>query len=288
MNLVGKIFTVLIFVMCLVFSSFALMLHAAHKNWYNEIVKQPDGYRDQIDKLAREKSKLQQDYTELQEQKTKDDDRYKKDKTSLEAANKELYDKINDPVHGLVVQNQDLQGANRKLAADYRLVQQNLSDLRDETEQLRGAIAKATSDRQSIWNQLVKATTDATNYLNEIAQLQSKLRPLAEEVQKDKTLLAYTGVRETDVEKNPPAGLTGEVTGVQQGEVEISLGYDDGIHTGQRFAVTRPSTGHYIGDVIVYQVPYPNRAVCRPDSNMMREQIQKYDHVRASLTPKRR
>ena len=33
MNLVGKIFTVLIFVMCLVFASFALMFHAAHHNW---------------------------------------------------------------------------------------------------------------------------------------------------------------------------------------------------------------------------------------------------------------
>ena len=33
MNLVGKIFTVLIFLMCVVFASFALMVHAAHKNW---------------------------------------------------------------------------------------------------------------------------------------------------------------------------------------------------------------------------------------------------------------
>ena len=33
MNLVGKIFTVLIFLMCVVFGTFALMVHAAHKNW---------------------------------------------------------------------------------------------------------------------------------------------------------------------------------------------------------------------------------------------------------------
>ncbi len=36
MNLIGKIFTVLIFLMCLVFGTFAVMLHAAHKNWLAE------------------------------------------------------------------------------------------------------------------------------------------------------------------------------------------------------------------------------------------------------------
>ena len=33
MNLVGKIFTVLILLMCVVFGTFALMVHAAQKNW---------------------------------------------------------------------------------------------------------------------------------------------------------------------------------------------------------------------------------------------------------------
>ena len=39
MNLVGKIFTVLIFLMCVVFGTFALMVHAAHKNWKVEAVE---------------------------------------------------------------------------------------------------------------------------------------------------------------------------------------------------------------------------------------------------------
>jgi uncharacterized protein (DUF3084 family) len=283
MNLVGKIFTVLIFVMCLVFSSFALMLHAAHKNWYNEIVK-PDGYRDQVDKLAKEKYKLQQEYAELQAEKIKGEDRYKTDITKLEAANKQLDDQVN----GLVVQKEQLQGSLRKFAADFKLVEQNLNDLRDETEGLRGQIAKAIADRQGIWNQLVKATTDVNNYVAQIAQLERQMRPLAEKLQEAESVAAYTGTRKSDLNKEPPAGVSGEVMAVQQGEVEISLGYDDGIHEGQRFAVVRPSTNHYVGDIIVYKVQYPNRAVCRPDPSMMREQIQKYDHVEARITRKPR
>jgi hypothetical protein len=34
--------------MCIVFASFALMLHSAHKIWREEIVK-TGGYRDQVD-----------------------------------------------------------------------------------------------------------------------------------------------------------------------------------------------------------------------------------------------
>ena len=69
--------------------------------------------------------------------------------------------------------------------------------------------------------------------------------------------------------------------------VEISVGYDDGVRKGHKFSVTRPSTGKYIGDIEVIQVNYPNRAVCRPDKSMQRDQIQKGDYVQANLTKRR-
>ena len=284
MNLVGKIFTVLIFVMCLVFSSFALMLHAAHKNWYNEIVKQ-DGYRDRVDNLAKEKYNLQQAYAQLQAQKIKDDDRYKNEIKSLKAANDELNDKINHPVHGLVVQKDKLQAALRKFAADFSLVETNLKNLRDETEALRGANTKAIAEEQGIWAKLVNATTDLNNANAQLAELQRQVRPLMEKLHTAEIIAALAGIRESDMYKDPPAGLTGEVTGVRQGEVEISLGYDDGIHKGQVFAVTRPSTNHYIGNIVVYQVPYPNRAVCRPESDTMRDQIREVRQCQSEPHP---
>ncbi len=97
--------------------------------------------------------------------------------------------------------------------------------------------------------------------------------------------LEYAKIRPSDLYKDPPKDLFGLVTAVQQSDVEISLGSDDGIHVGHRFAVTRPSMGanHYIGDIVVSKVLYPNRAICRADKATMRDQIQKYDHVQASL-----
>ena len=63
--------------------------------------------------------------------------------------------------------------------------------------------------------------------------------------------------------------------------VEISVGADDGVRKDHRFTVTRPSTGKYIGEIVVTRVDYPNRAVCRPVKAMLNDQIQRGDHVKA-------
>ncbi len=39
MNLVGKIFVVLIFVMSIVFAAFSIMVYATHTNWRQEILR---------------------------------------------------------------------------------------------------------------------------------------------------------------------------------------------------------------------------------------------------------
>ena len=87
MNLVGKIFTVLIFLMGVVFGTFALMTHAAHTNWRQEVIKK-DGLNDQlvaakkiVEDLTGEKKILE---TELAKQK---DDLQKRIIALQEAAN---------------------------------------------------------------------------------------------------------------------------------------------------------------------------------------------------------
>ena len=43
MNLVGKIFIVLIFVMSLVFMAFSMAVYATHRNWREVVVGKPKG-----------------------------------------------------------------------------------------------------------------------------------------------------------------------------------------------------------------------------------------------------
>ena len=276
MNLVGKIFTVLIFVMCIVFSSFALMLHAGHKNWRDEYVKQTA----ELDKANEEKAKLQQAYKLLDQQRTNDNDRDKKLIASMQAA----YDIVNTDNLNANTKNMQLQGDLRKFAADFKLVAQTLADIRSEAESLRDANKVAVDERQKIFDDDVAKTTADTNHLAEINRLEKTLGDLARKYQTLFALAQNAKLQESDLQAEAPPGSSGIVTGVRQSDVEISLGYDDGIRPGHRFAVTRPNTGQYVGDIVVVEVKYPNRAVCRAVKETMRDHIEKYDHVQANLT----
>ena len=71
MNLVGKIFTVLIFVMSIFFMTMALMVYATHKNW-RDVVLAKGGLKEQLtqvkterDDLTTARDKLQKDLDDL-------------------------------------------------------------------------------------------------------------------------------------------------------------------------------------------------------------------------------
>ncbi len=60
MNLVGKIFVVLILLMSIVFATFSIMVYATHRNWRDEVLKQgvgwKDRYRQKSDEAAQAKA----------------------------------------------------------------------------------------------------------------------------------------------------------------------------------------------------------------------------------------
>src|SRR4051794_26077697 len=91
MNLVGKIFVFLIFVMSLVFMTLALMAYATQTNWRNEIVKS-GGYKDRI-------KEADQQYTDL------------------EKKNSELLSEINNIKAGKAMALAQAETTNRQLAA---------------------------------------------------------------------------------------------------------------------------------------------------------------------------
>src|SRR4051812_10285856 len=158
MNLVGKIFTALIFVMCIVFATFALMVHAAHKNWREEIVKS-GGYRQQVDKLNKDLYDQQQANRLLEGQRKNDKDRYEDQIVKLQAANREL-NASKLAADSRILQ---LQGDLRKSDATLNLVQKTLANSRDENEALRTQIKVAVDERQKLFDNLVTKTTEAAS-----------------------------------------------------------------------------------------------------------------------------
>ena len=287
MNLVGKIFTVVIAVMCIVFASFALMVHAAHKNW-RELVLGPDGdpskgYQGMLEAAKEKNDGLLQENKRIAQNRITDRDRYEKTIKDLQAAK-----------DGLTTDRQNLDKENGRLVAQDRerdaadkAVHQTLDALRVEADNLRKELQQAVDERQKVYDKLVASNDSATTLEADKQRIEKLLRDLAAVNTRTKNVLEYYKVSEAGMAKDPPPGVY-LVTAVPRLDiVEISVGSDDGIRKGHRFAVTRPATGKYLGDIEVIQVNSSYRAVCRVDKATQTAQIQKGDYVQANLSKRR-
>jgi hypothetical protein len=291
MNLVGKIFTVLIFIMSLVFATFALAVYQTHKNW-KLVVDNPAGASNRLDEgLAQQLKKEKDKFVKLEEEKRK-----------VEAAKKEEKDACDKRLAALETANQDLakqRDDNEKQVAKDRekereqigmatAAQKQLDDKMAEAEKLREQIATAENLRRAAFKDVVRITDDLNSAVNERIRLDKMNRELADQLAKARECLNYFKLDPASnyKDKDAPADLQGEITGAPRPDVvEISIGSDDGIRKGHKLEVVRMSGGatSYVGRIEVMET-FPDRAVCRTDPKMLRSPVQKGDRVYASLS----
>jgi predicted nucleic acid-binding Zn-ribbon protein len=274
MNLVGKIFTVLIFLMCVVFGTFALMVHATHKNWKEVVI----GLNNDLTKANKEKQDVTEQKAVLQ---TTLDNERKEIQKRLIALEQEK-NLLDDDKKDLKTKLEAVEKDARALAMTIKGISQDLGVLQTAVTGMRDSIKLTVEERDRIQKALVNTTDDLMNAVNERQRLEKLGRELAGQKVKMEEALKYYKLSADGYQDNGPPPVEGEVTSVPRPDVvEISLGADDGVRKGHKFIVTRPSTGKYIGMIVVIQVDYPNRAVCRPDKEQQLDQIQKGDHVKA-------
>ncbi len=282
MNLVGKIFTVLIFFMCVVFGTFALMVHAAHKNW-REVIEAKGGLNEQLKDANSQIQELKDEKKILEVKLLNEKDQLGKRLIALQqAAEKAVADKTE-----MAGELQKKENEGRVMVMTIQGISKTIDVLQTEIAGMRNDIKTAVEQRDATQTKLVKVTDDVTNAVAERDRLQKLGAELAAQKLKLEELLKYVKIPPNIKEISPPGGLQGEVTAVPRPDVvEISIGADDGVLKGHKFDVIRPSTGKYIGVIEVTSVDYPNRAVCRPDKARQLDQIQKGDHVQANTKPR--
>ena len=277
MNLVGKIFTVLIFLMCVVFGTFALMVHAAHKNWKEATI----AYNNDLTKANQEKQALIEEKKALETARDDEKKRVQNRITALEQAAKDAIAARN----AMDTKILDAENKIRDLVMAIQGAQKNLGVLQTEIGGMRNDIKVTVDERNKAQKELVDTTDLLMNAVAERQKLEKLQRELVAQINQLKMVLTVNKVPPA-ILKVPPEGLEGEVTAVPRPDVvEISVGADDGVRKGHRFVVTRPSTGKYIGIIEVINADSPNRAVCRPDKARQSDQIQKGDHVKAETKP---
>jgi hypothetical protein len=280
MNLIGKIFIVLIFVLSLVFMTLAVFVYATHRNYRNEVLGE-NGLKNQLSNLRKEKD----DFATQLEAK-------KKELAAEQTAKIDALTKLENEVETLKQdrmllekEKATLTDAGRRDVAAMKAAQDESNKFGEEVKGLRGDIEKAQKDRR-LHEKGINLLTDEDNQLkNELKLLKDRSATLAADLAKAQAVLRHFGMnKDTDISGEPPP-VDGLVKAVQGGGlVEINLGADDGLMKGHKLEVVRVgSTGSkYVGRIEVVQAT-ADRAVCRIDPKYQKSDVQVDDRVYSKL-----
>lgn len=290
MNLVGKIFTVLILVMSLVFMSFAVAVYAVHKNWKKVVdnpkaeatLENPPGLKWQ---LADEEARNEDLKYEL--------DTKQKEFKKQEAAKRQALiklenerDRLKQGTSALQKKEAELQTEVRRLVALTEDSEKRLLALTNQVDTLHAGILKAQKERDDQFKEVVRLTDELHQAVNERERVKELNRQCAVDLAKAMQVLRKFGyVAEPERYAHVPPKVDGLVTAVSStGQVEINIGSDDGLLTGHKLYVYRVAGGSpsYVAKIEVVKTA-PDKAACKVDPKTQRSRVQVGDRVTSRL-----
>ena len=284
MTLVGKIFTVLILVMSIVFMSFSVMVFATHRNW-RELADnatpgpgQPLGLKQQLAQyetlkrdadiqLQQVKNKLAEEQAARRAALAQLTVRAVRAETTLAQKQKEL---------------DDLYANHAQATKAAEEAQKRLTTLETEIAGLRDDLRKTEQDLD------VKflAVVELTDKLNQAMALETDLTErntqAALQIAQMKSVMDAHGLRADSLVSHIPPKVEGVVLEVSDKElIEISIGADDGLKIGHTMEVYRDNS--YLGRIIIRKTA-PDRAVGQIQKDLQRGQIKRGDRVTTKLS----
>lgn len=288
MNLVGKIFIVLIFIMSLVFMSFVVAVYATHTNWRDIVTNtqatpdKPLGLKPQLDQAKARNQELSDQLDKLKQDTTAEKAARRQQLAKLETENEELKRQRDQQLKDQAKLEQQV----REAVAAMEATQKTAAALRTEVEGLREEIRTAQKDRDTQFQQVVKLTDDLHQNVNELKAVQDRNKTLAADYAK-----AVEVLRKFDLKADPaaysgvPPKVEGRVDAVNgAGAIEISIGADEGLLKGHRLEVYRIAQGvsTYLGRIEI-TATQPDKAVAKILPEFQKGQIQVGDSVASQL-----
>lgn len=278
MNLVGKIFTLLIMVMSIVFTSFSVMVYATHKNWRNEALAQKrnlDEANKKIDQLA----------DELDNRKLEYDAEVALLKKQTTTAQTE-YQMRQADVARLTDQNVKEAARAAEAASAQGAIAESLKQRREEVGMLQADVLHTKEVQAQHFDANVKLTAEKSQALFEVDRLNGFIRDQADKIVDLQGILAYHGMSEhKPLNYQTPPRVEGVILAMSDGGdlITISIGSDDGILKDHQLEVFRlGATPKYLGRVQVVET-HPDRAVAKVIPETRKGPFEKYDHVATKL-----
>lgn len=275
MTLLGKIFTVLIFIMSVAFCILAVVTFATHKNWKDEALKLKASIEQLEAKNLAQQAETQRALTELAVEQSARRSTLSTLQVKLALLEEDLRNNakvLDERTSALTVQTQAA-----KVAED------SLTNITAEVGKLRNEIRLAQQERDETFLKTV-SLTDKFNQAKALGeQLEEKNRQLQDQFAELTRVATAMGIDKNTLVSQIPPKVDGVVTAVDeaQGLVEISLGADDGLKRGHVLQVI--SGDQYLGQIKLRDVS-PDKAVGDVDKRMQRGRIKKGDNVTTKLS----
>ncbi len=255
MNLVGKIFVVLVLLMSVIFAGFAVAVYATHRNWKLVVDNQdtgpgrpPLGLKQQLEQREQRLRELTDRRNELARLLEQEKSAYEQVRVKLENEKEELRRERDDRESKLA----DVTQAHREALAVVDASHKELARLRTEIDGLQASVLKFQRERDDHFTEVVRLTDELHAAVFELNQLKDTNRELLVELTEMKNKL-----RAAKIDPDAPMGLPvveGLVMSILgDGLVEISIGSDDGLRQGHQLYVYRVGGGRstYVGKVEV-------------------------------------
>jgi peptidoglycan hydrolase CwlO-like protein len=284
MNIIGKIFVFAVFVMSLVFMSFAVALYSTHTNWRDEITRTADqvqankplGYKAQLEQAKKERETLTQQIDlltrQVAESEAERDQVVAKIQTALEQKDKEL---------------QDLRKSKDVREDERHKAQAELVTARAELDKAAKAVDDLRAEVREMHAKVDGQVDRATKLASELHEKESFLEianerkaQLEKQVANARLLLKQYGLAIESLPRDHVPAIDGVVSAVADDSVEVTLGGDDGVQMGHFLEVWRDD--QYLGRVVVISVK-SDRAVGRIVPEFRRGVIQPGDRVATRL-----
>jgi hypothetical protein len=272
MNWLGKVFVVVILILSLVFMGLALAVYATHKNWQQVSTD-----------LKKKLTDAQAENTRLQTEHNRRVEELEREKTIAEQQLAKLdTERVSLAERNTLIQAQldGLRQEQSKGIAAVASTQKLNEGLTTDVTDLRNRIKTAQLDR----DKLFKTALDATEKLHEEAGKYNAARERNEQLTKQTAGMTAV-MNAKGIDPNTPPGsvvptVEGMISKVERkagGQlVEVTIGADDGLKTGNTLEVSRGAK--YLGRVEIIQTS-PDKSVGRVDRRFQQGQIQEGDRV---------
>jgi len=260
MTLLGKIFTVLILIMSVVFMSFSIMVFQTHQNW--QLLVDNDTYSEEHDlglkqKIANHERANSELETSLKEAQLA----LKREQIARRFVLASLQAQLITATQDQTTLEEDLrtyEDKSRKLEADLSVALADNEGLVGEVSNLREQVVGAQQSSDKYFSNSLKLTDEINQLRGSKIRLKEVQDQLINQVGRMSNVLSKNGLTEfSDVTAIPPV-IDGVVTNVRSDIIQISIGWDDGLRKDHELDVFRGKS--YLGRIKVRETR-PNSAV---------------------------